>query len=152
MKKIINSLFMFMLGGIIFGSIVYAASYYAKDVLYIPEDTSWEVSNVEEALNDLYSDSNDDKVEIIEIGTCNFGELGYENTSSWSTVTFSKSYTVEDNVYLMIYQIDQANAWTNIYVRGTGKVTGNSKNLQITNKGSVNSPGCTIYWALVRMD
>lgn len=57
MKKVINSLFMFILGGIIFGSIVYATTYYAKDVAYEPTDTSWEVSNVEDALNALYANS-----------------------------------------------------------------------------------------------
>ena len=54
MKKIIIGI---ILGGILFGSGVYAASYYAKDVTYTPTDESWEVSNVEDALNDLYNSS-----------------------------------------------------------------------------------------------
>jgi len=152
MKKILNKLKHNTLFGIIIGivlcsGVVYAISYSAKDISYVKKDGSQ--INVNEALDSLY-DINNSK-EILEIGTCNFGKLGYENNSSWVTVTFSKSYTAEDNVYLMVYQIDQADAWTNIYVRGTGKVTGNSKNLQITNKGSVNSPGATIHWALVQM-
>ena len=56
MKKLIkNNLFGFIIGGIIFGSIgIYAASiYYAKDISYEPSDASWEVSNVNEALNEL---------------------------------------------------------------------------------------------------
>ena len=48
----------FILGAIVgillCSGIVYAASYYAKDVQYEPKDTSWEVSNVNEALNSLY--------------------------------------------------------------------------------------------------
>ena len=61
MKKIINKLksnllFTFIISGIIFGSMgIYAASlYYAKDVKYEPTDETWEVSNVSDALNDLY--------------------------------------------------------------------------------------------------
>ena len=59
MRKLIqklknNTIFGFILGGIIFGSVVYAASYYAKDVMYDPTDESWEVNNVNNALNDLY--------------------------------------------------------------------------------------------------
>ena len=70
MKKIINSLFMFILGGIIFGSIVYATTYYAKDVAYEPTDASWEVSNVEEALNSLYSmETNNKKMILLGSGT-----------------------------------------------------------------------------------
>ena len=63
MKKILIG---FILGGLIFGSIVYATSYYAKDVAYEPTDASWEVNNVEDALNSLYEDSkSNDSSEII---------------------------------------------------------------------------------------
>ena len=52
MKKVVLG---FILGGLIFGSIgIYAASYYAKDVSYEPSDASWEVSNVNDAINSLY--------------------------------------------------------------------------------------------------
>jgi len=44
----------FILGGIIFGSIgIYAASYLASDITYTKD--GWEVSNVNEALDELYS-------------------------------------------------------------------------------------------------
>ena len=89
---------------------------------------------------------------ILEVGTYQFGELGYENTSSWQTLSFANSYSADDNVYLIIYHIEQTDAWTNIYARGVGKVTGNSKNIQITNKGTTISPECTIYWALLQMN
>ena len=55
MKKIIkNNMFGFILGILLCGGIVYAASYYAKDVTYIPTDASWEVNNVNDAINSLY--------------------------------------------------------------------------------------------------
>ena len=62
MKKIIkklksNSLFMFILGGLIFGSIgIYGTNNYQSNTIeYSPTDASWEVSNVSEAINSLYS-------------------------------------------------------------------------------------------------
>ena len=56
MKKLIIS---FILGGIIFGSVgIYAASYLATDVSYTPTDSSWKVSNVNDALNELYNKKN----------------------------------------------------------------------------------------------
>ena len=56
MKKLIkNNLLGFILGGLIFGGIVYASSYLATDISYTPTDTSWEVSNVNEAINSLYN-------------------------------------------------------------------------------------------------
>jgi len=60
MKKIIkifryNTLFTFIMGSLIFGCIgVYAtSSYYAKNISYEP-NSNWEVSNVNEALDELY--------------------------------------------------------------------------------------------------
>lgn len=80
MKKIINSLFMFILGGIIFGSIVYATTYYANDVTYTPTDANWEVNNVNDALNDLYKKNNI------------YTESNH--TISFSKPTDSRTYTV----------------------------------------------------------
>ena len=57
MKRLLNSkLFIFILGGIIFGSITGVVAYTinAKDVTYTPKDNNWNVKNVEEAINDLY--------------------------------------------------------------------------------------------------
>ena len=61
MKRIIkNPIFMFILGAVIFGGIgvVYAYVATASDVSYSPSDTSWNVSNVKTALDDLYTKSN----------------------------------------------------------------------------------------------
>ena len=56
MKNFIrNNLFGFLIGMILCSGIVYAASlYYAKDVTYDPIDASWEVNNINDALDDLY--------------------------------------------------------------------------------------------------
>lgn len=51
-----NTLFGFILGGIMFGSIVYGVnSYKSNEVEYSPTDNNWKVSNVGDAINSLYS-------------------------------------------------------------------------------------------------
>ncbi len=53
MKKFVLGI---IVGGLIFGSSVFAITSYlysSNEVSYTPEDTSWTVSNVEQALNDL---------------------------------------------------------------------------------------------------
>lgn len=61
MKKIIkklkaNSLFIFFLGVIVTSGVVYGTNMYESNTIkYKPSDTSWEVSNVNEAINSLYS-------------------------------------------------------------------------------------------------
>jgi len=48
-----------IIGALLSGVTVYAAStYLSKDVTFTPTNSEWNVSNVEEALNDLYSNSN----------------------------------------------------------------------------------------------
>jgi len=54
MKKLITG---FILGIIACSGIVYAANYLASDISYEPTDASWEVNNVNDALNDLYENS-----------------------------------------------------------------------------------------------
>ena len=60
----------FMIGVILASSItVYAATYYAKDISYTRQGT--EVSNVQEALNDLYTNQKklENKKTILKLGT-----------------------------------------------------------------------------------
>ena len=62
MEKILKSrIFTFILGVIIFGSIgVVSASvlYQANEIGYTPKDSTWEVDNVKDAIDDLYTKSN----------------------------------------------------------------------------------------------
>jgi len=51
-----NTLFGFILGGIVFSSIVYGINEYeSNSIEYSPTDESWKVNNVNEAINSLYS-------------------------------------------------------------------------------------------------
>ena len=61
MKKIFNNpIFTFILGSIIFSGIgtVFAYSLTADDTEYLPDDSTWEVNEVQTALNDLRSIAN----------------------------------------------------------------------------------------------
>jgi len=72
MKKIFkNRLFCFLLGAILFSSVaVYATStLLSKNVTFTPENSDWNVSNVEDALNDLYENSNNSVVTFDNIYT-----------------------------------------------------------------------------------
>lgn len=90
MKKIFDTktIITFIISGILFGSIgVYAASYYAKDVSYQSSDASWEVSNVNDALNELYKFKN-------QLGL----KLLYEKVNSFDDyTTFTETYVVPDD-------------------------------------------------------
>ena len=75
MKKMLIG---FILGGLLFGSMVYAASYNANDISYTPTDASWEVSNVNEALNDLNDLYNNDGNNL-KVNEINFNSGGDHN-------------------------------------------------------------------------
>ena len=58
MKK--SNIFSFIVGAVLFGGIGVVAAYnmLAKDIKYTPSDTSWNVDNVEDAIDDLYANKN----------------------------------------------------------------------------------------------
>ena len=50
----------FVLGALIFGGIGVVSAYtiFANDIGYTPKDTTWEVDNVKDAIDDLYTKAN----------------------------------------------------------------------------------------------
>jgi len=70
MKKIIkNNIFGFILGIILCSGIVYGVNLYkSEDIQYQPSDESWNVSNVSDALNDLY-ENNDESISKTLVAT-----------------------------------------------------------------------------------
>lgn len=64
-KIVLTNLFSFIIGGIIFGGIVYAANYQASDIIYIKDGNE---INVNEALNDLYETSKPKSVSAVQYG------------------------------------------------------------------------------------
>ncbi len=67
MKKMLsNRLFIFIISGVFFASVtLYAANiYYANEIKYTPTDLSWNVTDVNEALNDLYNKYNNNRINI----------------------------------------------------------------------------------------
>lgn len=69
------------IGIICSGITVYAANYLAKDIAFVPSNNNWKVSNVEEAINDLYNNQNNKNDYSALIGVkWNFDYTGGEQT------------------------------------------------------------------------
>ena len=119
MKKLITG---FILGIILCSGIVYATSYLASDVLYTPNDKTWEVSNVEEVLNSLYDGS-------IDIQTEMNSQNMHFNDKGGSAADGFISYNTNGHTKLIINSLQlknsQAYDCTHFYVYG---VNGEEKN------------------------
>jgi len=97
MKKLINksSIFTFIMGILLCSGIIFGANLYnSKDIEYQPSDSNWNVSNVSEALNDLYTTTSNlnSNVQLIEVGNSrNFNIesiVGSEYLSEYSASDF----------------------------------------------------------------
>ena len=92
-----------MIGILVCGGIVYGTNVYQSSTIeYSPTDTSWEVSNVNEALNDLYTKINvgtakpedilEGKTAIVN-GKLVTGTLVEQSTSPNLSVTYNVTHT-----------------------------------------------------------
>lgn len=99
-KKVFkNPIFMFILGGLCFGSLtVFALSVNSNEVLFTPSNENWAVDNVEDAINDLYNK----KWSIELIGQDNYDSThsyAYQHTYDLTSYSNYESFT-EDNFIL----------------------------------------------------
>ena len=92
MKRILkkSNIFSFLLGAVIFGSIGVAAStIFANDIGYTPKDTTWEVDNVKDAIDDLYKVSKDyvklDEETTVSSNNLLSGVTAYDNLGNLIT-------------------------------------------------------------------
>ena len=98
MKRIITSrIFTFILGALIFGGVgsALAYTYAANQITYTPKDTTREVDNVKDAIDDLYNK----KWNIALLGTDNYDathNYDYQHTYDLTTYNNYKKFT-EDN-------------------------------------------------------
>ena len=108
MKDILKSrVFAFVLGAIIFGGIGVASAiiYQSKDVIYTPTETTWEVDNVKDALDDLYINAS--KFKTMTIGL---------QARSWSTSSES-SALLDFSPFVGIYKYFKVINLTNTSLR-----------------------------------
>lgn len=101
MKNLIkNPLLSFILGSIIFGGLgsVVAYNLKANQITYTPKDTTWNVNNVEDAINDLKSNW-----EPL------FGSAIYNSSAGDMITTRTTSLDLAKGKYLVI--INYAQAW-----------------------------------------
>jgi len=92
MKIFKNSLFAFILGAVIFGSITAYATYKisSSDISFIPTNESWKVDNVGSAINDLYTNQNETIVNYEKTITSQNTKISnYESTINQKDSTIS---------------------------------------------------------------
>lgn len=96
LKKLFNSkIFCFLLGGIIFCSItVLATSVLAKEIVFVPDDTTWEVNNVEDAINSLYS--NNDNIRLVSAFVSRFKD--FSAVAASVSLVDNDYVNVDDNI------------------------------------------------------
>ena len=128
MKKILkNPLFSFILGSIIFGGIgtVFAYSILAEDVGYTPKDTTWEVDNVSDAIDDLRDIASNNYV---------YGTVTSSNYRNWVNVDlgFQPRMVVAviptSGGYLRSFVYIKGQSWTG-YERGGSLGTSNENSV-----------------------
>lgn len=126
MKKIIFGIII----GIMLGSgIVYAATLYkANDISYTPSDESWEVSNVNDALNSLYSMKTEENTLKGTVHTAVF--TGYTNSKT-------QSYTIEENG---IYILSICSTISIVSSSGSVSITVNDNVVSYTLNQSITDP------------
>ena len=94
MKNNIKLIIGIVIGILLSGITVYAATYISKDITFSPSDENWNVNNVEDALNELYQ-NNGLKSVPIQVGT------GALNFSSGSTgIVVPATYSNEEYLSL----------------------------------------------------
>lgn len=103
MKKIITSrIFSFILGAIIFSGVtVFAYSISSKDIKFTPTDSSWEVDNVEEAMNSLYDKAKNFDVNLATDVTASSNSVMNGNYFSTEYITSGKLNVQEGAYYVL---------------------------------------------------
>ena len=107
-----NNLFGFLIGIILCSGIVYGVNLYkSEDISYTPSDTSWDVSNVNEALNDLYLKTNDsnnkNSKQITLLGTGSGNGINF-NVSSFQGY---EEFTVDNFIVEIISNFITGYSW-----------------------------------------
>ena len=127
-----NSLFSFIFGGIIFGSIgIYGANVYQSNTIeYSPTDTSWEVNNVNEAINSLYSMKTElDNIKSIGDATAAQILSGKQAVVKGSAVTGSMTNRGAINKTITPTSSQQSYTIPAGYHNGSGKVVVSAANV-----------------------
>ena len=129
-KQIKNNIMGFLIGGILFSCISISAAgylYNANEVSYIPTDTSWNVTDVEGALNALFSES---KTSVNFTGMELITQSSFKSNITTTARTDSISIDVGDYNKLLVV-IHMGNYWNSTdstTITFTG-ITSNNSNL-----------------------
>ena len=139
MKKVIkNNLFGFLLGMLLCSGIVYATNIYkAVDISYKPIDSSWEISNVNEAINSLYDIITTDTTQIIFLGNA----LTYNIKELYPDIDYA-SLTNDNFIVGIKYISTTATSWS--FSNGTSGAGTTSRSCTISSSYDKNTGILTI--------
>lgn len=111
MKKTYIFILGIVFGLTISGVTVFASSLLSKDINFTPTKKDWEVTNVEEALTDLYKYSREDTINKLDFTTTTSESYGIRQTNR------STSLTVEAGNYIVV--ADQSTNYTSSTIKSS---------------------------------
>ena len=129
MKKIFKSrVFAFVLGALLFGSIGVVSAYtiLANDIGYTPSDTTWEVDNVKDAIDELYIKKQLSSVSL----------AGKESITGNTTMT----YTFQEDIELGLVIVSASNN-----INDTSYYTATIQSLSSGNYSSLDNSTSSFY-------
>ena len=138
MKKLISSrLFYFILGVVISCGITtaFAYSFFADDVNFTPTDTSWDVDNVQKALDELYKDVTLKPDNIQLIGT---------RVGATATISIEYRYGLVVNCFHNAVGYNASNCLNHAVISGTDNTT-ILKQTSFTDEYNNASAACAFY-------
>ena len=147
MKKYILILIVGIIIGTGIGVVAY--SYSASQIEFTPNDTSWNVTNVADAINSL---KNDKATSVYETGEFSL----YVKAGSYASITLNlkNTYTASDNARLVIYDYSpSAPLYPNVDT-SVEKIVGNTKSIVIVNYAGNGSYSKTynFKYKVIKMD
>lgn len=135
MNKFINlkNIFIFLLGGILFSGITAYAAYkiHAREVSYTPENESFQVENVNSALDSLYEKTQSSQLKLLN------AENGmYPQNPVTDKYSDSMTYTAEESGDLLFSVVVNVSGYLAV---ASNDVTTTNSNSKVTLMGSSNN-------------
>ena len=144
MKKVIkNPIFTFILGILISGATVYAASYAAKDISFTPKDSAWkksngeDITNVKDAIDELYSKNNGK--ECVQGSMKKNANKNIELDFGIVPTTFLLTFNTDNTIWNIFYN---KNVSDNFYISLNGLTNGYNSS---SNKNNISVLSNTKY-------
>ena len=137
----------YILGIVMFIGIAVYQAYTAIEITYTPSDTSWNVSDVKSALDDLYIKANTYSVVGIS-NNINYGTVTALNTitkGGTTTLTITPNTNSSQTIYLSDFSCDNGYTYSGV---STGSSYTSSQTATISNNNQTSNTTCTATFAV----